>query len=63
AEMALVKIVSELPQLSLDKWQRVAFYPFGAAEAMLLDRVNPDWKKRYFTEKFFLDKFFPDKAR
>jgi hypothetical protein len=36
----------------------VAFYPFGAAEAMLLDRVNANWKKRYFAEKFFLDKFF-----
>ena len=58
AEEALVKIVADLPKIPLDKWQRVAFYPFGAAEAMLLDRVNPNWKKRYFTEKFFLDKFF-----
>jgi hypothetical protein len=58
AEGALVKILADLQTLSLDKWQRVAFYPFGAAEALLLDRVNPNWKKRYFTEKFFLDKFF-----
>jgi hypothetical protein len=58
ADAALVKIITDLQKMSLDKWQRVAFYPFGAAEAMLLDRVNPNWKKRYFAEKFFLDKFF-----
>jgi hypothetical protein len=58
AEGALAKIITDLQKMSLDKWQRVAFYPFGAAEAMLLDRVNPNWKKRYFAEKFFLDKFF-----
>ena len=58
AEGALVNIVRDLQKIPLDKWQRVAFYPFGAAEALLLDYVNPKWKKRYFTEKFFLDKFF-----
>jgi hypothetical protein len=58
AKGALLKIVDDLRNIPLDKWQRVAFYPFGAAEALLLDRVNPNWKKRYFTEKFFLDKFF-----
>ena len=61
AEGALVKILTDLQKMPLDKWQRVAFYPFGAAEAMLLDRVKPSWKKRYFAEKFFLDKFFTQK--
>jgi len=58
AENMLVKTLADLQNLPLDKWQRVAFYPFGAAEAMLLDRVNPNWKQQYFTEKFFPDKFF-----
>jgi hypothetical protein len=52
------RIISDLSQMSLDRRQRTAFYPFGAAEAMLLDRANPNWAKRYFTEKFFPDKFF-----
>jgi hypothetical protein len=36
-------------------------YPFGAAEAMLLDRAKIPWKDRYFTEKFYLDKYFEKK--
>jgi hypothetical protein len=51
-------IMSDLETISLDKRQRTALYPFGAAEAMLLDRANPQWQRRYFTEKFFPDKFF-----
>jgi hypothetical protein len=58
ARKMLDRIMADLEKMSLDKRQRTALYPFGAAEAMLLDRVNPDWQKRYFTEKFFLDKFF-----
>lgn len=52
------RIMSELPALSLDKQQRVAFYAVGAAEALLLDRANPGWRQRYLAEKFFLDKYF-----
>ena len=58
AERVLTKILADLQNSPLDKAQRVAFYSFGAAEAMLLDRANPSWKRRYFTEKFFPDKFF-----
>jgi hypothetical protein len=54
----LDRMTNDLDKLSLDKWQRTAFYPFGAAEAMLLDRANPKWQQRYFTEKFFPDRFF-----
>lgn len=52
------KLLKELESLQLSKWQRSAFYPFGAAEAMLLDRVRPNWQRRYFAEKFSLDRFF-----
>ena len=52
------KILKELESIQLSRWKRIAFYPFGAAEAMLLDHVNPKWQRRYFVEKFSLDRFF-----
>jgi hypothetical protein len=55
-------ITGILPTLQLTKSERVAFYPFGAAEGLLLDRVNPKWQSRYFTEKFFVDKYFNQSA-
>jgi len=51
-------LVSGLLDLSLQKQRRVAFYYLGAGEALLLDRVNPGWQKRYFKDKFFLEKYF-----
>jgi hypothetical protein len=54
----LARILNDLQNIQLSKRQRTAFYPFGAAEAMLLDRVNPKWQQRYFAEKFSLDRFF-----
>ena len=58
AKQTLDRVMSDLEKIALDKRQRTALYPFGAAEAMLLDRANPKWQQRYFTEKFFPDKFF-----
>ncbi|HEV2915794.1 MAG TPA: hypothetical protein VGX92_21105 [Pyrinomonadaceae bacterium] len=56
------RITSGLASPSLEKERRVAFYAFGAAEAMLLDRANPGWRQRYFKEKFSLEKFFRRKG-
>lgn len=58
ARQTLERVINDLEKMSLDKRQRTALYPLGAAEALLLDRVNPKWQTRYFAEKFFLDKFF-----
>ena len=58
ARRMLDRILNDLQNIELSKRQRTAFYPFGAAEAMLLDRVNPKWQRRYFAEKFSLDRFF-----
>jgi hypothetical protein len=58
ARQTLERIINDLEKMSLDKRKRTALYPLGAAEALLLDRVNPKWQTRYFAEKFFLDKFF-----
>jgi hypothetical protein len=52
------QILSSLPTHQLDKSERLLFYPFGAAEGLLLDRANPKWQSRYFTEKFYVDKYF-----
>lgn len=61
AKQTFERIINDLDKMSLDKRQRTALYPYGAAEALLLDRINPEWQTRYFTEKFFLDKFFTPK--
>ena len=52
------RILSNLSTLQLENSERLVFYPFGAAEALLLDRANPDWQSRYFTEKFYVDRYF-----
>ena len=51
-------IINELSTLKLDEYQRVAFYPLGAAEGLLLDRADPTWRRRYFAEKFDNRKYF-----
>ena len=45
-------IVHELSTLKLEEYKRVAFYPSGAGEGLLLDRSKPDWRNWYFAEKF-----------
>lgn len=52
------QILGNLPTIQIEKSQRLVFYPFGAAEGLLLDRANPNWQSLYFAEKFYLDKYF-----
>jgi hypothetical protein len=59
ADRLLAVISDEMKNLDLTKWERVVFYPFGASEGLLLDKVNPSWRQRYFSEKFALEKFYP----
>lgn len=51
-------LLKELSTLKLAEHQRSAFYPFGAAEGLLLDRIKPNWRQRYFTQKFYVDRYF-----
>jgi hypothetical protein len=51
-------IAAELSTLELDKFRRVAFYPIGAAEGLILDRVKPEWRRRYFPESWYVDRYF-----
>jgi hypothetical protein len=53
------RILSSLQTMQMESSERVVFYPFGAAEGLLLDRANPKWQGRYLTEKFYVDKYFP----
>lgn len=59
ATRLLAVIGDEMKQLDLAKWERVVFYPFGASEGLLLDKVSPNWRQKYFSEKFALEKFYP----
>ena len=51
-------LVHELSTLKLENYKRVAFYPIGAAEGLLLDQTNPKWRSRYFAEKFDNSSYF-----
>jgi len=58
ADETLRNITEELTTLRLEDYKRVAFYPLGAGEALLLDRLDPQWRERYFTDKFDVEKYF-----
>ena len=46
----------ETQQLGVSK--REVVYSYGAAEGLLLDKIKPRWRNRYFVEKFDLAKLF-----
>jgi len=50
--------LDELKRADLAKIKRVAFYSFGAAEGLLLDRLKPKWKSEYFRHMFSTDSYF-----
>jgi hypothetical protein len=58
ADRLLASTLKELKTLDLVEWERTVFYPFGAVESLLLDRVNPKWRGYYFTDKFALENFY-----
>jgi hypothetical protein len=44
---------------SLERGNRVAFYPAGAAYALMLDRVVPTWRSHYFDSAMSLEVLLP----
>jgi len=52
------RILKQLRTQKLEVSRREVVYPFGAAEALLLDRVNPRWRSRYFVDRFDLGKYY-----
>ena len=49
------KVRAGLRGSSLERGNRVAFYPAGAAYALMLDHVAPGWRARYFDRAMSLD--------
>lgn len=58
ARRARADTLNELKKADLAEWKRVVVYSFGAAEGLLLDRINPHWKGAYFKNLFTLDPYF-----
>lgn len=58
AEQIKRGLVNDLRISQLADYKRVMFYALGAGEGLLLDRVNPRWRKQYFVDRFYLDKYF-----
>jgi hypothetical protein len=54
AEEARRSVRRELAQLALGRQRRVAFYPLGAAMALLLEETRSDWKGAYADRPFAL---------
>jgi hypothetical protein len=49
-------LAAELEHLDIRSWKRAAFYPLGAAHALLLDIMRPEWAAFYLEDKFSLQR-------
>lgn len=58
ATKARAETLDELKRADLAKWKRQVVCSFGAAEGILLDRMNPNWKDVYFQHPLSMDHFF-----
>jgi hypothetical protein len=56
---ARARTLDELKHIDITRSKRDVFYSFGAAEALLLDRINPGWKDEYFKHLLSTDPLFP----
>jgi hypothetical protein len=59
ADRLLAATMKEMRDLDLRTWERVVFYPFGAVEGLILDRLDSSWRARYLRDKFALERFYP----
>jgi hypothetical protein len=53
------RIFRQLERQKLGEAKREVVYSFGGAEGLLLDQINPRWRRRYFVKKFDLGKLYP----
>jgi hypothetical protein len=58
AARARTETLDELRKADIGKSKRVFVYSFGAAEGLLLDRLNPGWKSDYFKHPLSTDSLF-----
>jgi len=52
------KHIANVVRLKLSEIKRVTVYDVGFAEALIVEKQNPNWKKMYLKEKFNLDKLY-----
>ena len=53
------RIKKDLKDAKSSEMGRIIFYSLGAAEAMLIEKTNPDGKQDYFNTLFDTDELFP----
>jgi len=58
AQSTYERTMKQLENQKLGESKREVVYSYGAAEALLLDKVRPGWRKRYFAEKFDLGRYW-----
>jgi hypothetical protein len=58
AAKARSETLNELKQADIRELKRTVVYSFGAAEGLLLDRLNPNWKDEYFKHPLSMGSFF-----
>jgi hypothetical protein len=54
------RILQTLGEGKLSQHRRVYFYSLGAAEALVLDEIDPNWRDSYFQNSFSMTGFFKD---
>ncbi len=52
------RILQQLKAQKLGESKREVVYPFGAAEGLLLDQIQPGWRRQYFVRKFDLAELY-----
>jgi len=55
AAVALARGIGTELRADFTSMRRIAFYPVGAATALLLDDATPEWRARYFERGYSLD--------
>jgi len=50
--------LKELKSSDIAVEKRLVVYSWGAAEALLLDRLHPQWKEQYFSHRLQMSPFF-----
>ncbi len=55
---AFKELQQTLKNAKLNEYERILLYSIGAGEGLLLDKVNPQWKEKYFTEKFYIENYY-----
>jgi hypothetical protein len=53
------RTLDELKHIDMSQAKREVVYSFGAAECLLLDRLNPNWKAEYFQHLLTTEPLFP----